>query len=251
MGLAARMMWFDLDDTLFDHSYSAALGIARIRSQYPGCSKYATGELVTLYNQALNEVYPEYLRGEIDFGEMRRRKFHRFFFLAGIPDSDAPAIADFHRIYDEGYGSERRATPGSIEALQRLRDEGIEVAVLTNGMQRIQEAKLRAIGFDWLVPHLLTSEQAGKTKPDPGIFHWALQQTRRSVHDVVMIGDNLQNDVEGALRMGISAIYYSPSASGQTILTPAGTALVLSDWKQIPDLLYKECTSPELLGGLL
>ena len=248
MGAGARMIWFDLDDTLFDHSYSAALGIQRVGQMYSALAGRAVGEFVAFYNQALNEVYPEYLRGEIDFGEMRRRKLDRFFQIAGIQRSEVPAVTEFHRIYDEGYATERRATPGSMAALQRLRDAGIEIAVLTNGMQRIQEAKLRAIGLEWLVPHLLTSEQAGATKPDPEIFHWALQRTGRAANQVVMVGDNLENDVAGALRIGIRALYYSPAADQQAMVTEFGTAPVISNWEQLAELLHKGPSSPDYLS---
>jgi HAD superfamily hydrolase (TIGR01509 family) len=232
-----EMVWFDLDDTLYDHSYSVARAMERIRAEYPAFSGHQPHELAVLYNQALNEVYLEYLRGNIDFAEMRRRKLHRFFHAAGIPEPGAPDNAEFHRVYDEAYCVERRATPGSIEAVRHLQERGIGVAVLTNGTQRIQEEKLRIIGLTSLLPCLLTSDKAGATKPDPEIFEWALRQSKCAAHCVLMIGDNLQNDVEGALRAGIRAAHYSPSSAERTVVTQAGTAPVISDWVQVPDLL--------------
>lgn len=237
MGAYPRMVWIDLDDTLFDHSYSVARGLECIRRQYPAFASHPTEELVRLYNIALNEVYPDYLSGSIDFPEMRRQKFDRFCVRADVPKSEAPDTATFHSIYDEGYFRERRATPGSMAALQRLKDHGIEIAILTNGVRRIQEEKLRVIGFDSLIPFLLPSEESGTAKPDPRIFHWALQRTRTAAQDVVMIGDNPINDITGALQAGIRAIYYSPSASESTIVTEFGIAPAISDWNQIPEVL--------------
>jgi HAD superfamily hydrolase (TIGR01662 family) len=237
MASTIEMIWFDLDDTLYDHSYSVARAMERIRAEYPVFSKHEAGKLAALYNQALNEVYLDYLRGNIDFGEMRLRKLHRFFHAAGVPKPGAPDNAEFHRVYDEAYCVERRATPGSIEAVRRLRERGIGVAVLTNGTQRVQENKLRTIGLASLLPCLLTSERAGTTKPDPKIFRWALRQTKCSPHSVLMIGDSLQNDVEAALRVGINAAYYSPSTRERTVVTQAGTAPVIFDWAQIFDLV--------------
>jgi len=231
------MIWFDLDDTLFDHSYSVGLGIERIRTQYPAFAKCNVPDLVRLYNHALNEVYPDYLRGAFDFAEMRRLKLSRFLSLAGIEISGAPETAVFHRIYDEGYHTKRRATLGSSEALDRLQHEGYEIAVLTNGVQSVQEEKLRHLGFDFLIPNLLTSERAGATKPDPAIFRWALDRTQREPVNVIMIGDNPLNDVQGALNAGIRALYYCPGSRESALTTPAGTAQVISAWKQLPDCL--------------
>lgn len=231
------MVWLDLDDTLFDHSYSVARGLECVLAQYPVFASHEIAELVRLYNVALNEVYPDYLSGEIDFQDMRRRKLDRFCRHAGVPNAEAPDHFIFHRIYDEGYGRERRPTPGSTDGVRRLQEQGIPVAVLTNGMRRVQEEKLRTIGFESLVPCLLTSEEAGAAKPDARIFQWALQRTNKTSQAVVMIGDNPVNDIAGALNAGIRAIYYSPATIESTIATQWGPVTVLSDWKQIPEIL--------------
>ena len=242
MASPIEMVWFDLDDTLYDHFYSVARAMERIRAEYPAFARHEARELAVLYNQALNEVYLEYLRGNIDFAEMRRRKLHRFFRAAGVLEPGAPDNAEFHRVYDEAYCVERRATPGSIEAVRQVQERGMGVAVLTNGTQRVQEEKLRIIGFASLLPCLLTSDKAGATKPESEIFQWALRQTKRAAHRVLMIGDNLQNDVEGALRAGIRAAHYSPSSTKRTVATPAGMAPVISDWAQVSDLLENSAT---------
>jgi putative hydrolase of the HAD superfamily len=244
------MIWFDLDDTLFDHSYSVGLGIASVRAQYPAFMRREIPELVRLYNDALNEVYPGYLLGQFDFAEMRRLKLNRFLSLAGIEQGEGPETAVFHGIYDEGYHSERRATQGSAEALHRLQHEGYGIAVLTNGVQSVQEEKLRHIGFDFLVPNLLSSERAGAPKPDPAIFRWALQQTQRGPESVIMIGDNPLNDIQGALNSGIRALYYCPGSRKSALTTPAGSARVISAWEQIPDCLDTP-QSDSLPAGML
>lgn len=240
MSLPVKMVWFDLDDTLFDHSYSVGKGLERVQQEYPGFLSRQTPELVRLYNLALNEVYPDFLSGKIDFPEMRRRKFDRFLLKSGISKAEVSDAATFHRIYDEAYNRERRATPGSIDGVQRLQDLGVAVAVLTNGIRQTQEEKLRIAGFESLVPFLLTSEEAGAAKPDARVFEWALQRTRKTAEDVVMVGDNLVNDIYGAKNVGIRAIYYSPVEGNSAITTEFGSVPVMSAWGQLPDLLEKE-----------
>jgi HAD superfamily hydrolase (TIGR01509 family) len=237
MSFYPEMVWLDLDDTLFDHSHSVACGLERVQQEYPAFSIHRTAELVRLYNLALEEVYPDYLRGKIDFPEMRRRKFDRFCRKVGVRSGDAPDATTFHKIYDDAYARARRVTPGSVEGVRSLMDRGISVAVLTNGTERGQEDKLRVIGFDFLVPHLLTSEKAGAAKPDPRIFEWALERTGKRAQDVVMIGDNPVNDITGALSAGIRAIHYDRSAVDPTFATPFGKIPVLSDWNQLLAIL--------------
>jgi len=231
------MIWFDLDDTLFDHSHSVGLGLARVGIEYPAFTRHEIPQLVRLYNDALNEVYPGYLTGRFDFVEMRRLKLSRFLSLADIATSEAPDTAVFHRIYDEGYHTNRRATLGSAQAIDRLQRQGFEIAVLTNGVQSVQEEKLRHSGFDFLIPTLLSSERAGVPKPALAIFRWALEQTNRAPENVIMIGDNPLNDVHGALNAGIRALYYCPGSRESLLTTPAGAAPVIAAWDQIPDCL--------------
>ncbi len=231
------MVWLDLDDTLFDHSYSVGKGLERIQQDYPAFLSHPVPELVRLYNVALNDVYPDFLSGAIDFPEMRRQKFERFCQKAGVSKSEAPDAATFHRIYDEAYNAHRRATPGSIEGVQRLKEAGLPVGVLTNGVRRSQEEKLKIIGLESLIPALLLSEEAGAAKPDPRIFEWALNRTGMAAAEVIMIGDNPVNDIYGAQNAGIRAIYYDPSAAARTFSTALGEVPVMTDWSQLPELL--------------
>jgi len=244
MSFKAKMVWLDLDDTLFDHSHSVGKGLERIQQEYPAFLTHPVPEMVRLYNIALNEVYPDFLSGEIDFPEMRRRKFERFCLKTGAPKTQAPDTTTFHRIYDEAYNKERRAVPGSVDGLKRLEEMGIAVAVLTNGVRRSQEEKLTLIGMESLIPWLLPSDEAGAAKPDARIFHWALEKTGMAAEDVVMIGDNPVNDIYGAQNAGIRAIYYSHSSPDRFFRTDLGEVPVMSDWRQLSELLRHPLSIP-------
>lgn len=234
---AFKAIWFDLDDTLYDHTYSVCLGMEAVLATYPHLSRYSCAELAGCYNHALNRVYTAYVRGEIDFVEMRRRKLKLFYELAAIDAREAPGMDEFHRIYDEGYGSDRRATVGSLEMLERLRADGMALGILTNGKQAIQEDKLRAIGLEWMIPNLLTAERAKATKPDPRIYEWALAEAGLEARDVLMVGDSLENDVEAALRCGLGAVFYAPHSVEQEVTTPQGTAPVMRQWSRLIDII--------------
>jgi putative hydrolase of the HAD superfamily len=232
-----KAVWFDLDDTLYDHTYSVCRGMDAVRAQYASLADRDSEELASIYNRALNIVYPAHVRGEIDFREMRRRKLKLFYPFAGLSESQIPPVDEFHRIYDEAYCRHRRAVPGSIEVLRQLGNEGMALAILTNSKQSVQEEKLRIIGLDWMIPNLLTAERAGFTKPDPRLYRWALEQTGQRAADVLMVGDSLENDVEAALRCGLNAVLYNPSATQRYVATARGTAPVISNWSALFDLI--------------
>jgi putative hydrolase of the HAD superfamily len=51
---------------------------------------------------------------------------------------------------------------------------------------------------------------AGAKKPSPLIFNYALEKAGATVQNSVMIGDDLNTDIQGALKVGMKAIYFNP-----------------------------------------
>ena len=58
---------------------------------------------------------------------------------------------------------------------------------------------------------VVTSEMAGAKKPSPLIFNYALEKAGASLENSVMIGDDLNTDIQGALELGMKAIYFNPN----------------------------------------
>ncbi len=52
---------------------------------------------------------------------------------------------------------------------------------------------------------------AGAKKPSPLIFNYALEKAGASLENSVMIGDDLNTDIQGALELGMKAIYFNPN----------------------------------------
>jgi putative hydrolase of the HAD superfamily len=62
---------------------------------------------------------------------------------------------------------------------------------------------------------VITSEEAGVEKPDIKIYELAMERMGCDPENSVMIGNNFQDDILGAIDAGMSAIYLTP---GQTEL---------------------------------
>ncbi|MFC5971822.1 HAD family hydrolase [Halomarina salina] len=93
--------------------------------------------------------------------------------------------------------------PGVRETLADLADAGHPLGVCSNGVRRVQRAKLAA--NDLLAPFtvVLTSYNVGAHKPDPAIFERA--RDRIGASEYVMVGDS-DDDVEGARAAGMAAL---------------------------------------------
>ena len=54
---------------------------------------------------------------------------------------------------------------------------------------------------------VITSEKVGVKKPNPAIFEYAMELTGAGAHESVMIGDNFEADILGAMNVGMQAIF--------------------------------------------
>ena len=53
----------------------------------------------------------------------------------------------------------------------------------------------------------------GVKKPNPKVFEYALKKVNATASNSIMIGDNLEADIEGAINCGIRAIHYNSEKS--------------------------------------
>jgi putative hydrolase of the HAD superfamily len=88
-------------------------------------------------------------------------------------------------------------------ALTVLRAHGLRVGLLSN-TERDLELFVAHHGLE--VDAVLTSRSHGKTKPHETIFLRMLELLDVDAADAVMVGDTIEDDVEGARAVGMRAI---------------------------------------------
>ena len=90
-------------------------------------------------------------------------------------------------------------------ALDGLRARGIRLAVVSNWDSRLPRL-LAALGLADRFEFVLTSAEAGVSKPHPGIFREAAGRLALPLEAIVHIGDSEEEDVQGARDAGIRGI---------------------------------------------
>ena len=98
--------------------------------------------------------------------------------------------------------------PGVREALAELAEMDVHVGVLSDVDAAEGRHILDAFGVRERFDTVTTSEQVGRTKPDPAMFETALDAAGVSAERSLMIGDRYRHDVEGAASVGMSTIAY-------------------------------------------
>ncbi|RYP74383.1 hypothetical protein DL771_003050 [Monosporascus sp. 5C6A] len=218
---------FDLDNTIFDQNHSLRSAISAIQENYADLAGYGVEELIARYNAALQQAYDKYLYKEITYEEAEVMKVQLFFTGFDLPKPTPEEVTDFRATYKPAYRENRIATPGSIETLIRLREDGYRLAIVSNGQINDQTAKAEAIGIRHLVDRIVTSEEAGYCKPDHRIFEFSIEALGASTQTTYMAGDSVDTDINGALNAGLNAILYSPEAqTTQCLLFKKGVPII-------------------------
>jgi HAD superfamily hydrolase (TIGR01549 family) len=123
------------------------------------------------------------------------------------------------------------AMPGAYETLAELKGKGYIVGVVSNSDGRI-ETLVRDAGLAGPLDVIIDSRVVGVEKPDPRIFHLALEQTGLRPHEAIYVGDFYSLDVVGARRAGLEAILLDPLCAW-----PQLDCVKIRNLSQVPALL--------------
>ena len=103
------------------------------------------------------------------------------------------------------------ADPIMLSFIKEARARDIPTAILTNGVPAVQRNKIKLLKASDFVDKVFIARElaSGRDKPCPEIFKWVLRQFCVRPHNAVMIGDNVENDIVGAKRVGMKALHYN------------------------------------------
>jgi putative hydrolase of the HAD superfamily len=210
-----KHIFFDLDRTLWDFDAAAEVAFERIYQKYhlqelgiPNAHEFH--EVYHPLNERLWDLYRE---DKITKDYLNRTRFVLPLEHYGIHDTD---LAD-HLSEDYVYWSPRivRLVPGTIELLDYLKPK-YHLHLITNGFQEVQHTKLSGSGLEPYFETLTVSEEVGVKKPNPEIFHYALQKAHATAEESLVIGDEMAVDIDGARAAGIDQIFFNPSGKEVT-----------------------------------
>lgn len=124
-----------------------------------------------------------------------------------------------HELPEEWLPAFERATRQSlepvdetVEVIRRL-DGHVHQGVLSDIDTWEGERLLSQFGVADHLDAVTTSEEVGRTKPDPAMFETALDKADADPARALMVGDRYTNDMEGASRAGIHSVAFGGSAS--------------------------------------
>ncbi|MGX7107460.1 HAD family hydrolase [Hutsoniella sourekii] len=201
-----KAIGFDLDDTLYDRSisYKNVFDLMQARIK-PLPVTYE--EFYPRFEYYSNMEYESFIRGEKSEWDYKVQRV-----LSTYESFDHPIDREEAIIYTGLYlffQENLVLRPGMVELLDRLRDQAVDLFILTNGPSDSQRKKIKQLGLDkWIdEKNWFISEELDATKPEADIFKKVERQIGHNGAEVLYIGDNYRNDIEGAHQVDWQSIY--------------------------------------------
>ena len=194
----------DADNTLFDFDLAEHQAL---RSAMTAHGLPFTPETEGLYLSINRSLWAAFDRGEVEQDWLTVERFRRLNAALGGKSDPVRLNED----YLTALGRCNHLLPGALELCRELAQAGCVLAVATNGVARVQRARMEASPLTAYIPHLFISQELGARKPQTAFFDPILKQL--GVIDksrCLMVGDSLTSDILGGQNAGLPTAWYDP-----------------------------------------
>ncbi|HVN70318.1 MAG TPA: HAD family hydrolase [Candidatus Binatia bacterium] len=203
-----EIVLFDLDDTLHDDTYayqSAADEVAREVAAEHGIDALA---LKAAYIAEAEGFWHRLTADDLKVKLANLRASMWQTALDSVGAGDDPALAQRSA---ERYNAYRvkyfTLFPGAIDVLRALRERGMKLGIVTNGLSETHREKIALLQIGEYFDAIFLSDEVGMVKPDPLLFAHACRTLGGSPARSAMVGDRYDRDIRGAMKAGLYTIW--------------------------------------------
>jgi 2-haloacid dehalogenase len=162
-----------------------------------------SASVLAQYRRINDELWEQYRRGRIGSSVLARERFRRLLAQLDADQRYAPALSES---FLDALSARGDLLPGCRGTLRRL-GRRFRLGVVTNGIDRVQHARLRASRLSGHFETVVTSEACGFAKPDPRILEAALDALKLGPREATYVGDDLAVDGAAARAAGVPFVW--------------------------------------------
>jgi len=227
-----KHLFFDLDHTLWDFNSNAKDALTEIYALFDLKEKKIVPfeDFYTKYLQHNNLLWERYHRGFITGEELKWKRMWRT--LLEFKLADERLAKDMSDKFITILPFKKKLFPHTTEILDYLIDKKYTLHLITNGFEKVQLNKINSSGINKYFTHVITSECSNSLKPKKEIFDYALQKAGATLEESIMLGDNLEADIQGAINAGMDCVFVN-HINATTILKPTYTIKHLKELESI------------------
>ncbi len=200
-----KHVFFDLDHTLWDFDKNSALTFQKIFDIHN--MDIDSAQFLSVYEPINLNYWKLYREEKINKPNLRYQRLKDTFDTIKFDVSD-DTINQFSVDYITYLTTFNHLFEGTLDILNHLKPQ-YQLRIITNGFDEAQQKKMDNANISHYFATATNSEIAGVKKPNPIIFNYALDVANAKPKESIMIGDNIEADVQGALDVGLDAILFN------------------------------------------
>jgi putative hydrolase of the HAD superfamily len=203
-----RYVFMDMDRTLWDFEQNSIEALHELFTEYRLDSVVAdVSTFTSTYIKHNAYLWDNYCKGELTKEVLRYKRFDATLSELGV--NNHQLAAKLGEEYLRILPLKTTLIPGAKELLDYLAPK-YGLLILSNGFHEVQVDKLKRCGLNHYFDRVVTSELSGYHKPDPRAFGYAISTASIKKNQGIMVGDDLEVDIIGALKFGMDQIYFNP-----------------------------------------
>jgi len=201
-----KWVLFDADHTLFDFDRASEEALSEVLA-FHGVN-WEQG-MYADYKKINVECWMEHERGTMDRDTLIYERFKRYFDFMKL-ELDPVTTQE---TYLMNLGSKPYLMPGAEEIITWL-ERKANLGYITNGMTVVQRRRLESIDWHLRFQVIVIAGEIGCSKPHEDYFkhvHHQMGNPERS--GVLVVGDSLTADIEGAASFGYDTCWFNPEGN--------------------------------------
>lgn len=211
---AIRAVLFDLDGTLVDSLPTIADAMVEALAMHG--YRTTPEELIPRIGPPMNELARD---------------------LAGITDAEAERVNDdYLRLYHERFIGLTPEHAGATELLERLFDQGMRMAVVTNKVEYGGREMVRIQDWDRFFPVVVGRDTTAAAKPSPLPARYALDALEVSAAEAAIVGDT-EFDMQCGLEAELGMVIGVEGERSAHLLRTLGATHVVTSLDQVAPIV--------------
>ena len=201
-------IFFDLDNTLWDHRKNAYLTIKDLFEKEEISLKFNIDfeEFHSAYHDINERLWEQIRDGEIDKDYLRKHRFYDTFNRFGVDNLKLSMYFEEHFL--DKILNHNHLVEGAEYILEYLKNKNYKLHIISNGFQEVTERKCILSEIDHYFQTITSADSVGVRKPNPEIFEYSLSLANASKNESILIGDDWIADITGAQNFGIDVIFF-------------------------------------------
>lgn len=201
-------IFFDLDNTLWDHRKNAYLTIRTLFETQEISLQYNIDfeDFHAVYHDINEKLWEDIRDGLIGKEYLREHRFYNTFKHFGVDNKELSMYFEEHFL--DKILNHNELVEGAEDILAYLKSKNYTLHIISNGFKEVTERKCILSGIAHYFHTITSADSVGVRKPNPEIFEYSLSLSNAKKEESILIGDDWIADVVGSQRFGIDVIFF-------------------------------------------